>query len=252
MTREDSQLRSCLTTAVTFVVCALLTGCVGAMRLPARGRGPTGEQLQKNQLDLGLLETPNLHRDDVASKFAVVDTGYQDPHLFWGRWVESKWGYWWVITLGQGGAGDAKRVWHIKNLLVTFDENGAIQSKQLIDNETVFWRRLHEEIAHEPPVDLSEPEVVTLRCNCTMTLAPGHLEFLAKKRRVVIAAEKIVRFSHEGSPDKRANAGMTCHTLHFSEKTPVGHKVTFCDTDVHLIGVFRYLNQTAPKTMLWE
>jgi hypothetical protein len=85
-----------------------------------------------------------------------------------------------------------------------------------------------------------------------MTLAPGRLEFLAKKRHVVIAADKIVRFSHEGSPDKRANAGMTCHTLHFSEKTPVRHKVTFCDTDVHLIGVFRYLDHTAPKTMLWE
>lgn len=253
MKHRSISLRSGLGIAVAIALCAVLSACIGAVRLPARGRGPTGEQLPKNELDLGFLESPRLQRDDVVNKFALVDTGYHDPHLFWGRWVESKWGYWWVITTGQAAAGDAKRVWHVKNLLVTFDENGAVQSKRLIDDEKILWRQLHEAIAHEPAVDLTEPEVVALRCSCSsMTLASGGLEFLVTKGRFTVAADKIVRFSHEGSPDKRTNAGITCHTLHFSEKTPVGRKVMFCDTNVHLVGVFQYLNQTAPKTMLWE
>jgi hypothetical protein len=59
-------------------------------------------------------------------------------------------------------------------------------------------------------------------------------------------------FQPRRSPDKRANAEITCHSLHFPEKTPVGDKVTFCDTDAHLMGVFQYLNVRAPKTMQWE
>jgi hypothetical protein len=74
---ECFQLRAGVAAAVALVLCAILTACVGAVRLPARDRGPNGVQLQKNEIDLGFLDTPNLHRDEVVQKFARVDTGYQ-------------------------------------------------------------------------------------------------------------------------------------------------------------------------------
>jgi hypothetical protein len=49
-----------------------------------------------------------------------------------------------------------------------------------------------------------------------------------------------------------ATPSTTCHTLHFSEKTPVGKKVTFCDSNQHLFGVFQYLDRNTSKTMQWE
>src|SRR6266436_6030809 len=119
----------CLGLLVVLAGCALFTACVGASRLPARSRGPAGAQIGKSELDMSFLETAPVTRDDVTSKLASIDTGYHDPHLFWGRWVDSKWGYWWVIVAaGPGspaaGTGDAKRIWHVKNLLITFDDNG--------------------------------------------------------------------------------------------------------------------------------
>ncbi len=120
--RRSSSCR--LDLLLTPVCCALLTACVGATRLLASTRGPAGSQIQKKELDMTFLEAPSVHREDVTSKLASIDTCYKHPHLFWGRWADSRWGYWWFLADGKGGAGDAKRVWHVKNLLVAFDDNG--------------------------------------------------------------------------------------------------------------------------------
>jgi hypothetical protein len=83
------------------------------------------------------------------------------------------------------------------------------------------------------------------------------LEIVVKKRRFLIAPDKIVRFSHAGSRNTYGNTygnaiSTTCHTLHFSKKTPVGKKVTFCASNQHLFGVFQYLDRNTSKTMQWE
>jgi len=85
------------------------------------------QPMQRKQLDLGFLDAPGTQRQEVLSRLSVVDTAYSNPRLFWGRWSDSKWGYWWFVAAQTGGAGDAKRVWHVHNLLVSFDENGAVR-----------------------------------------------------------------------------------------------------------------------------
>jgi hypothetical protein len=227
---------------------------VGATRLPARTRGPGGEQLEKHELDLSFLESPAVQREEIAGKLTRIDTGCHDPRLFWGRWTESKWGYWWVVGANTGTAGDAKRIWHVKNLLVTFDEKGALLSKQLIDDDRLLWRQLHDDIAREPAPDFPNPEVVSLTGRFhSMTLTPSGLEFVhAKAAQVLITPEKLVRFSHAGSPDKRWNVDLTCHKLYFSEKTPIGDHVDFCSSAAQVVTIFQYLNRTAPKAMQWE
>jgi hypothetical protein len=119
---------------------------------------------------MGFLESAAVQQKDVADKLASIDTGYRDPHLFWGRWADSKWGYWWLamaVVPGAGGgspaaAGNAKRIWHVKNLLVTFDDNGVMQKREVIDDDRILWRRLHEHVAMMPALDLSQPEFLSV------------------------------------------------------------------------------------------
>jgi len=40
---------------------------------------------------MSFLESPALQQNEIANKLAAIDTGYHDPHLFWGRWADSKW-----------------------------------------------------------------------------------------------------------------------------------------------------------------
>src|SRR6266436_6012682 len=89
---------------------AILSGCAGATRLPMRAKGLAGEALQNKQLDLAFLDAPGTQRDEVVNRLSSVDTAYSNSRLFWGRWSESKWGYWWFIAGGTAAAGDAQRI----------------------------------------------------------------------------------------------------------------------------------------------
>lgn len=236
-----------------------LTACVGATRLPVRSRGPTGERVPAGGLDMSFLEGGSAHHDDVSSKLASIDTGYRDPHLFWGRWADSKWGYWWIVvspgpTSGTAAAGDAKRIWHVKNLLVTFDDNGVIQKREVIDKDSVLWRELHAYVAQRPAVDFSEPRSLALDTGSrSVLLHPDYLEVMRKKKGPVrIAPSSIVRFEHVSAKNKRESAGVTCHSLHFSEKTRIGRDLHLCGDAEMVVTLFEYLQQTAPKSMRWE
>jgi hypothetical protein len=145
-------------------------------------------------------------------------------------------------------------MWHVKNLLVTFDEKGALQNKQLIDDDRLLWRQLHDDIAREPTPDFSKPEVVGLTGHFrAMAFTPSGLEIVhAKKGQILITPEKLVRFSHVGSPDKSRNVDLTCHKLYFSEKTAIGDHVGFCSSAAQVVTIIQYLNHNAPKTMRWE
>lgn len=250
----------CLGLPALLAGCALFTACVGATRLPARSRGPAGAQIQTSELDMSFLETAPVSRDDVSSKLASIDTGYHDSHLFWGRWFDSRWGYWWVVVAaGPGspaaGAGDAKRVWHVKNLLITFDDNSVMQKREVIDNDHILWRELHAHVAAMPPLDLSQPEYLVLdNPNArSILLHSDYLEVTGEKKGPTrISTSSITRVDHESTKDKRENAGTTCHTLYFSEKTAVGRKLKFCGNAQMVVTLFEYLQETAPAMMQWE
>ena len=239
---------------VVLGICILLAGCIGATRLPVKNLGPAGDRILKGELDLTQLESASLQREEITEKFHQIDTGFRDPHLFWGRWAESKWGYWWIVASNYQAAGDAKRLWRTKNLLVTFDDNGAIKDKQLFDDDRVLWRQLHTTISVESPSDLSFPYLVTQEGEeRTMTLRPNAIEILhPKKGPVLIAPGKLARFSHNRWLNQPGTPAVTCHVLHFSEKTTVGKSVSFCSYPNQVVALFRYLNQNAPKSMRWE
>ena len=243
-------------TALT-VSAVLFSGCVGATRLPMRTKGPAGETLQRKQLDLSFLDAPGTQRQEVLSRLNMVDTAYSNPRLFWGRWSDSKWGYWWFVAAQTGGAGDAKRVWHVHNLLVSFDEDGAVRKKEVIDNDTSLWAELHTQLATTPPLELSEPLPLGAsgyRNLTRITLAKDSLELERSKGKTPIlriSARKVVRLSHS-RPQSWMRANTTCHTLHFEEKTEWSKSVMVCADAASVATLFQYLQQAGSPTMRWD
>jgi len=235
----------------------LFSGCAGATRLPKRTKGPAGENLQTKQLDLAFLDAPGTQREEVVSRLSTVDTAYANPRLFWGRWSESKWGYWWFVASTNDARGDAKRVWHTHNLLVAFDENGTVRKKEVIDNDRSLWPELHAQLAAAPALELSQPvsmEVSGFRNLARIALATDSVELTRSKGKVQvlrISPQKIVRFSH-GRLNPGFPANLTCHTLHFAEKTEWGKSALVCASPTNVATLFQYLQQAGSPTMRWE
>ena len=177
----------------------LFSGCAGATRLPKRARGPAGENLENKQLDLTFLDAPGTQRQEVVNRLSSVDTTYANPRLFWGRWSESKWGYWWFVASTNDARGDAKRVWHTHNLLVAFDENGTVRQKEVIDNDRSLWPELHAQLAAAPALDLAEPvslEVSGFHNLARITLGTDSVELNAEQRERASATD----FAAENCP----------------------------------------------------
>lgn len=237
----------------------LLTACGGAVRLPVRSHGPAGANIGNPQIDLHLLQSGTTKRAEVADKLATIDSGSSNPRVFWGRWSESKWGYWWVIAApGGGAAGDAKRIWHVKNLLLTFDEEGVLKEQQVFNHDREFWTALGKELSEVPPLDLSEPVPLNAygRNVRQISLAKDgiNMEVFARKKKLPlhISPSDMVRFSHDRTWDKNGHPAVTCHTLHLTEKTAAGKKIHMCGEASAVVTLFQYLHQTAPASMRWE
>jgi hypothetical protein len=153
------RLLACLRFAADSSLVLILTGCVVPMKLRPRANGPTGKTIQKDDIDLTFLQAGTTRREEVASRLSRIDTGYSSPRMFWGRWNESKAG---IAAIGPFGGG-AGRIWNVRNLLVSFDENGVMQSKDLIGSEKVLERELRAQLAKAPPLDLSQPEQIWVK-----------------------------------------------------------------------------------------
>lgn len=243
------------------LVAALLafTACVGATRMPTLQHGSSGQQIDSKAFDPSFVQPGTTTRDEVLAKLSSVNTGYNDPHFFWGRWATSKWGYWWVVIApspsGGGGAagGDANRIWHVHNMLITFDDHGIAQSTQLLDDDPPLWRELNKHAATLAPMDSTE--IVSLYGDRHITLTRSWIEAVRPKGKIQsvrVSPDKVLRISHSGARDKRNSPGTTCHTLYLSEKTAFGKKLDFCTEGPNLLAALHYLHQYAPANMKWE
>ena len=253
--------------SIVAVMCSALAlaGCVGATKLPTKTNGPTGIKLENNEIDFTFLQAGSTRREEVVSRLSRIDTGYSNPGMFWGRWSESKSGY---FVLGLGGG--AARNWHARNLLVSFDENGMMQSKDLIDDEKALERELRLQLAKSPPLDLSQSvlvdDVERLYGVIGMTLTEngmlvqGHqlthggliqVPDPAKPRTVKISPLDVARISYKPSYGGRSSDSI-CHGFHLTEKTLIGKDFVFCTSAANLATIFRYLQQAGAPSMRWE
>ena len=250
------------------VLCvAALSGCAGATRLPTRAKGPAGDALQNIQLDLTFLDTPGTQRAEVVSRLSSVGM-YSNTRLFWGRWSESKWGYWWVIAgMNGAGAGDAKRIWHIRNLLVSFGENGIVRKKALFGEDKALWAELHSQLVDSSPLEISQPiqiQVIGGTKVQMITLGKDSIQFDRQNALlpVQIPPQRIVRISHpspqavfrisRNSADSLADPALTCHTLHLAEKGPLGKRISFCASPGNAVTTFQYFQQYGSPQLRWD
>ena len=96
-----------------------------------------------------------------------------------------------------------------------------MQKREVIDNDHVLWRELRTYVVPMPALDLSKPHYLPLTsASYCAILHQDYLEVTGKKKGPVrVSSSSIMRFDHEPSKDKRQSSALTCHTLHFSEKT---------------------------------
>lgn len=246
---------------ISLVLCALLCGCVGAIRVPARALNPAGTNIDQKEIDLKFIARGTTQRDEVDHQLSLIDTAYDNPRIFWGRWSESRWGYWWVLggACDHCMAGDAQRLWRIKNLVVAFDENGTVSSHVIVDDNHI-WPVLHNRISQiQPPtLDLSQPVRITLTSAdpvaIQMDLQGMVFERPAESRKtnVEILAGDITRFKHKSLTDSDPFSSSTCHTLELSHKSGFGKKINFC-AEANQIGIFfEYLQQVGSPGMNWQ
>lgn len=250
-----------ITSVITLCFCALLCSCVGATRLSVRATGPAGA-LQPRAIDLNFVQTGSTQRDEVAHQLAALDTTYSNPRLFWARWSESRWGYWWVVGMPCNScmAADAHRKWHFKNFLVAFDENGLATTRDTITDDKLLWRTLHSRLlqAPPPPLDLSQPIRISLTeaDPIAILLSQDQMEFVRLDQvgpNVQVPVRNLIRFRHTGTIlGNKTAPGPTCHELEFPEKTIFGKKIKFCATPDQVGILFQYLQQAASPAMKWE
>lgn len=250
-------LLRCLRFAAESSLVLILTGCVVPMKMPSRANGPMGGTIQKDDIDLTFLQAGTTRREEVINRLRRMDTGYSSSTMFWGRWNESKAG---VAVIGPLG-GDAGRIWNVHNVLINFDENGVMQSKDLIGSEKVLERELRAQLAKTPPLDLSEPKLIwvknTYYGELEMTFTKDGIGMLVPDRGklsktidVEISTLKIGRIRYIDLGPESGSGGI-CHMLHLTEKTPIGKSFTFCTSAGNLATVFKYFQQVGPPNMRW-
>ena len=246
------KLVACLRiTAESFLV-LVLSGCTVPMRLPSRINGPVGGTIQKDDIDLTFLQAGTTRREQVVSRLSRIDTGYSSSILFWGRWNESKAGY---AVIGPLGGG-AERIWNLHDVLVSFDENGVMQSKVLIGSEKALDRQLITQLTKAPLLELSEPKQIGL-----MEIRHGVKEMTFTKDAMLVRDEtaklveipplKVTRISYTAAP-YGLPSDSSCRILHLTEKTSIGKNLFFCVSERNLPTILKYFQQAGPPNMRWE
>jgi hypothetical protein len=185
----------------------------------------------------------------------------------------------------MGLGDDAERIWHVHNLLVSFDENGVMQAKELTDDGKVVDSELRAQLAKAPPLDLSQPvRITTAHCvyaysksfqgdgtDITLTkdgmLLSGNEISTDSFRHTVyyfpvikVPLLKVERISYAENGD----ASSICHVLHLTEEIPIrsqtgqymgqdmGKEILVCTRTADLATILKYLQQAGPPHMRWE
>jgi hypothetical protein len=106
-------------------ICIFLTGCI-PVKVATRVRPVTGAILE-SEPDTSVIRVGVTTRAEITQQFGAFDTGWKGERLFLGRWLRS----------GVGVAPEPRkdRWWAGHNLVVEFDEKGAVTRYQVLSNK---------------------------------------------------------------------------------------------------------------------
>lgn len=236
-------------------VCFLCQGClVLPLRAPTRTNGNSGAM---DKINLDFIQSGKTTRDEVIAKLGGTDTGIKDKQLFLGRWASSKWGVLWMVAGNNTGAGGWNRGWASHNVLIAFDDNNVVkQFRQFSDNELVSELSASVAQGQDEPLDLSAPMELPIEhrhssgrtASGTFILGTDSFAYREDgegKHDFKISPKQIkeLNLTSIGHGDKSDPRYMN-QTIHFTEKTNVGGRMTIgVDVPTVLILV-KYLAQT--------
>ena len=242
-----------LVAAATF----LCQGClVVPVRAPTRTNGLAGK-MEKVSLDF--VQAGKTTRQEVTEKLGETDTSVRENRLFLGRWATSKWGVLWMVSGGYNAAGGWNRGWARHNVLISFDDQDIVQEFRKFSDEDLV-KQLSAWVAegHCQPLDLSSPiEIPVDHRHSSGVAFPGTLvlgsdsfEFREnEKHNFKISPQQIrdIQLTSVGHGDK-SDPRYLNETIHFTQKTNVGGKMTIRVDVPTIMTLVKYVAQTRPNS----
>lgn len=143
--------RCLLTIGLSILTPILMSGCIGATRLPVRAKTASGHI---SDPDLKFLQVGATTRDELKKNLAPIDTGAAEPDLFWGRWERSSWGYFFFLGGPQYVGAAGGRVWGEHNVLVALDDKGVVKSWVIVSDKKLSSRLDHLDAKYNKPINL--------------------------------------------------------------------------------------------------
>jgi hypothetical protein len=233
--------------------------CQGCLVLPVRAPTRTyGSSGALKKINLDFIQAGKTTREEVTAKLGGTDTGIEDKQIFLGRWTSSKWGVLWMVSdLSTNAAGGFERGWARHNVLIGFDDKDVVQQyRQFPDGELVKQLSAWLAQGQGQPLDLSTPIEVPVEHRHSSgrefsgTFILGNdlfafHEYGAGKDDFKISPKQIKELSLTsiGHGDKSDPRYMN-QTLHFTQKTKVGGKMTIRVNVPTVLILVKYLAQT--------
>lgn len=233
--------------------------CQGCLVLPVRAPTRTnGNSGAMEKINLDFIHDGKTTREEVTTKLGGTDTGIKDKQLFLGRWASSKWGVLWMVAGGNTGESGWNRGWARHNVLIGFDDKDVVQRyRQFPDEELVMQLSAWVAQGHGQPLDLSTPMEVRVGHRHSSGVAYGGTFILENDSFAFHEGYGYVKHDFKISPKQIKDLSLTDighgdksdpqyinETIHFTEKTKVGGKMTIqVDVPTVLILV-KYLAQT--------
>jgi hypothetical protein len=241
------------------LVAAVASFCQGCLVVPVRAPTHTnGLSGKMDKVNLDFVAAGKTARQEVTAKLGDTDTGVKEDRLFLGRWASSKWGVLWMVASNNSAAGGWNRSWARHNVLISFDEQGVVQQcHEFSDGDLVKQLSAWVAEGHTQPLDLSTPMEVPVEHRHssglgfpgTLVLGNDSFEFREdEKHSFKISPQKIrnIELTSIGHGDKSDPRYMN-ETIHFTEKTNVGGKMTIHVDVPTIMTLVKYLAQTRPK-----
>jgi hypothetical protein len=232
-----------------------LAGCIGIV--PMRRR-TVAQQGATGNIDTRFLKPGETRRGEVLDKLRGTDTGFASDRFFVGRWRTSKAGAWIAIGTPAGYGGfAADRLWRNTNLVVRFDNDGAVESYELFPDKMVAEKLLP--VAQHQRLSVPEQLETSFTLNGTeipvsLLLLKESLEFAELARfhhrpqyHYTIPRQALERVTVDRFQDNVAYLNVTFHFTRDVRQFngPRGKKIGLQMTVPELITVLAYASEPA-------
>jgi len=251
-----------LLSAASLVVCSscVFLGPGVPVRVSTETKDISGVQ---RDLDFSFLKAGSTTKDEVLTNLKPIDTGIEEPHLFWGRWESSAW---FSAPLLAPYVGS--REWGPVNILITFDSNNLVQTWKVLKDKALLQELGRLELAPLVPMDLSSPLVVGVKLRywesdaaARLILSEHSFEYQGAHHGFTTARSNlhgitlVAEVLPSGDPLDKAHQPQPDPShlwikLHFLKGTPKGKSLTFGADPQELLSLRRYVTGSEGKTML--